>query len=204
MRVWLLVLSVAVILAGCGRIQPVEREQVVIGQGLSVQGSRVWNQFPTGTLGADAAWTQDGLPLDHVLFIAGRPDGEPLFERSRSRRSLQFRSNMTATEIAELWGTELALGERQQIEVGAPEPKVFAGHSGFHFGYQLCDGGRAGVRWLGHGSSGGWTAVLDRVFRHACAPLSGALAGGAASHPLGTGSGRSVVAEDWRLLAAAL
>jgi len=43
MRVWLLVLSVAVILAGCGRIQPVEREQVVIGQGLSVQGSRVWN-----------------------------------------------------------------------------------------------------------------------------------------------------------------
>lgn len=135
MRVWLLVLSVAVILAGCGRIQPVEREQVVIGQGLSVQGSRVWNQFPTGTLGADAAWTQDGLPLDHVLFIAGRPDGEPLFERSRSRRSLQFRSNMTATEIAELWGTELALGERQQIEVGAPEPKVFAGHSGFHFGY---------------------------------------------------------------------
>jgi len=40
MRVWLLVLSVAVILAGCGRIQPVEREQVVIGQGLSVQGSR--------------------------------------------------------------------------------------------------------------------------------------------------------------------
>jgi hypothetical protein len=135
MRVWLLVLSVAVILAGCSRIQPVEREQVAIGQGLSVQGSRIWNHFPTGTLGADAAWTQDGLPLDHVLFIAGRPDGEPLFERSRSRRSLQFRSNMTATEIAELWETELALGEHRQVEVGAPEPKAFAGHPGFRFAY---------------------------------------------------------------------
>ena len=132
---------------------------------------------------------RDGLPLDHVLFIAGRPDGEPLFERSRSRRSLQFRSNMTATEIAELWGTELALGERQQIEVGAPEPKVFAGHSGFHFGYSYAT--EAGLVFDGSatGAVVAGRLYLIAFFRHACAPLSGALAGGAASHPLGTGSG---------------
>ena len=135
MRVWLLMFVAAAVLAGCSSIQPVQRERVELGSGLSVLGSRVWNRFPPGSAGADAAWTQDGLPLDHVLFIAGRPDGEPMFERSRSRRSLQFRNTMTATEIAELWGTELALAEHRAIEVGVPQLAAFAGRAGFRCGY---------------------------------------------------------------------
>jgi hypothetical protein len=122
-------------LAGCSGMRPVERQRVEIGQGLSVQGSALWNRFPAGVLGADAAWTQDGLPLDHVLFFAGHADGAPLFEHRRERRSLEFRSAMTATEIAELWGTELALAGYREVSVDPPQPEPFAGGAGFRFAY---------------------------------------------------------------------
>ena len=128
-----LLIVLAIGLGACAGISPVAGDRVVIAKGLSVQASPVWNRMPRGTLGAGEAWTQDGLPLDHILFLAGRDDGEPLFERSRVRKSLQFRASMTPTEIADLWASEWTLAGLQQVEVGRLKPAGFAGHPGFRF-----------------------------------------------------------------------
>jgi hypothetical protein len=151
-RVLVLALGLAVALAGCARIQPVQRDRVAVGGGLSVLGSAVWNRFSAGVLGADAAWTQDGLPLDRVLFFVAHGDGAPLFRHGRERRSLEFHAGMSATEIADLWASELALAGNGAVSTGAPRPEWFAGLRGFRFDYSYAsptglvfDGFAAGV-----------------------------------------------------------
>ncbi len=138
-RVLVLALGLAVGLTACARFQPVQRDRVAVGGGLSVMGSAVWNRFPVGVLGADAAWTQDGLPLDRVLFYVAHGDGTPLFEHGRDRRSLEYRANMTATEIADLWASELALAGNGDVRTGAPQPVRFAGLPGFRFDYSYAN-----------------------------------------------------------------
>lgn len=135
----LLVVALLLALAGCARIVAVDAGRVAVGGGLSVEGLPDWNRLPVGTLGADTVWTRDGPALDRLLFVAGRPDGEPLFARSRPRLSLLFRAAMTPTEVMELWSTELALAGQRLVTVGGLLPTLFAGTPGFRFQYAYAD-----------------------------------------------------------------
>ena len=135
----ILPLLLLAMLAACGGIEAVRPGRVEIGGGLSVQSAPAWNRLPAETLGADQVWSQDGPALDRLLFLAGRAEGEPLLQRSRARRSLQFQAAMTPTEIAELWASELALAGYRAVEVGRLQPAAFAGRNGFRFQYAYAD-----------------------------------------------------------------
>ena len=135
----LLAVALLLALAACARITAVDAGRVTLGSGLSVEGLPGWNRLPADAFGTDAVWTRDGPALDRLLFIAGRPDGEPLFARPRPRLSLLFRAGMTPTEVMELWSTELALAGERMVRVGGLLPTVFAGRPGFRFQYAFAD-----------------------------------------------------------------
>jgi len=125
--------------AACAGIGAVGTGRVDIGGGLSVEARPAWNRLPADAFGADTVWTHEGPALDLLLFMAGRGDNEPLFARSRPRRSLLFRAGMTPTEIVELWSTELALAGHRVVTVGGLLPADFAGIPGFRFQYAYAD-----------------------------------------------------------------
>jgi hypothetical protein len=143
-------------LAGCtgGALGEIDRgvyrlvrvREAPVGDGsMRVTPPRPWNEqrrlfFDTQRWVED--WTLNGPYLDGITFVAGLPDRRYLVRQRRSdeRQVPQFRSNMTAPEIAAMLETAFRVrGGAIDFTTLGLQPRQFLGYPGFQFDFEHLD-----------------------------------------------------------------
>jgi hypothetical protein len=116
-------------------------ERRIVGGAFSVEPGVRWNRLERSPFGADVeVWTQDGLGLDMLMFVAGARDGTPIFALAAARSPTSaeaapvFHSTMTPVQIMELFGTSIARTfGTNAVQTSALRRVNFAGEPGFSF-----------------------------------------------------------------------
>ena len=131
------------LLAGCVTYGGVSRGRTEIGSGLSVDATLVWSKRRAMMLIEDEIvrtnpqleiWTQYGTGLDQLVFYAGVEAGETLLRGRIGRDLPPFRSDMTPTEIVELFETMLVRGAKaRMLERREITTARFGDRDGFRF-----------------------------------------------------------------------
>lgn len=138
-RIAALVLCAAA-LGGCSAISHIRPgERAVINGSLAVQPTRSWSQLTSTALFESnlVIWTMDGHLLNRLCFVAGLENGKSIHktEPGATPEPL-FRSNMSATEVMELFEAVMARGP-VMLKTSGLRPERFAGVDGFRFDFTL-------------------------------------------------------------------
>ena len=131
------------LLAGCVTYGGVSSGRTEIGSGLSVDATLVWSKRRAMMLIEDEIvrtnpqleiWTQYGTGLDQLVFYAGVEAGETLLRGRIGRDLPPFRSDMTPSEIVELFETMLVRGAKaRELESREITTARFGDRDGFRF-----------------------------------------------------------------------
>ena len=87
-------------------------------------------------------WTLNGPLLDSLMFVTALPDRKFLVvqRRHEDRQVPDFRSNMTAPEIASMLETAFRVrGGAVDFNTLGLQPRQFLGHAGFQFDFEHLD-----------------------------------------------------------------
>lgn len=112
----------------------------------TVDVDRPWNRINQSNLRSNAPlgyWTADGPGLNTMLFVGGVKDGEEIISISNTGTSdrVAFRSNMTPSEILELWESVLSqITGSAVIRSSNLQPARFLNADGFRFDLQYAGG----------------------------------------------------------------
>lgn len=135
----------ALALAACTTITHVQPGvRTVIEGSLAVEPSQDWSHVSTLSLyGAHiVVWTMDGPDLDKLCFVAGLENNASIHaDRPGQAPEPKFRSNMTPTEVMELFDAAYSrpAGTPVMFKTGGLRPAKFAGHDGFRFDFSFVD-----------------------------------------------------------------
>lgn len=98
-----------------------------------------WNRSSARPSDHGERWTRDGLALNELTFFAAIPDGNTLYNApyGSAKKLPQFRSNMQATEIVELFenSNRILLGS-SVFSIDAVKPAKLGTHEGVRFTYR--------------------------------------------------------------------
>ena len=139
----LLCLVVVLLLAACASTVRIGGEQV-IRERLSVTVDDAWNmvKIPGGEQPYDA-WTQEGLPLDHLRFWVKITDGRALMNplpkapgAAEAPRVPTFKSGMQPEQLVKFFET-LYAADGSLVTISKVEPAVFAGVKGVRFEFSV-------------------------------------------------------------------
>ena len=140
----LMVLALCVMPA-CAAITLVEAEQREITDGFTLHPQIEWSRWELEHI---ALWTVHGPQVESLRIARGLEDGDPLLKSlSRDVEMPSFRSDMSATEVAELVDDTLQRAGAANVEVSGLEPSLFGGHDGFRFGITMT--AESGLRYAG-------------------------------------------------------
>ena len=124
------------------RVQP--GVSTVIDGTLAVEPSKDWSHVSTFSLyGAHVVvWTMDGPDLDKLCFVAGLENNASIHaDRPGKPPEPKFRSNMTPTEVMELFDAAYSRPGSTPVmfTTGGLRPAKFAGEDGFRFDFSFVD-----------------------------------------------------------------
>ena len=151
------VVAAVLLLSACASTVRIDGEQVV-RERMIVTVSDAWNmvKFPGGEQPYDA-WTQDGLPLDHLRFWVAVSDGKPLMNplpkaagAAEAPRVPTFTKGMQHEQLVKLFES-LYSADGSLVSVSKVEPSNFAGAKGVRFEFTVISKGSEvnslGVGW---------------------------------------------------------
>lgn len=154
----LVCLVLVLLLSACASTVRIAGEQVV-RERLSLTVDDAWNmvKIPGGEQPYDA-WTQEGLPLDHLRFWVGIADGQPLMKplpkasgAVEAPRVPTFKRDMQAEQLVKLFET-LYAADGSLVSLSRVEPAVFAGAKGVRFEFTVINKSNEvnnkGVGWV--------------------------------------------------------
>jgi hypothetical protein len=137
-RIASLVLAAA-LLASCAVYTVVPAQsRVPIANGLSVQPTKAWASNTRVQEPNFRAWTMDGPMLNTLGFVPGLANGTSILVTPSGKEPMPvFRSNMAATEVAELFEATLARATAggSLVKTMNVRPTTFAGQPGFRFDF---------------------------------------------------------------------
>ena len=150
----LLVLIVAVLLAGCAAVVKVEGEQVVKDR-LAVKLPDAWNRIAINAEPYEL-WTQDGVTLDQLRMWAGVKAGQQLMRTppagpgQKDARVPTFAADMKPDQLVSLF-EQMYSADGSRVKVTRVEPGQFAGEKGVRFEFAVTKKGNdlqlKGVGW---------------------------------------------------------
>lgn len=127
-------------LGACSAISHVRPgERAVINDTLSVQPTRSWSRLSSTSLLESnlVVWTMDGHLLNRLCFVAGLENDTSIHKtQPGGTPEPVFRSNMSATEVMELFEAVMARGP-VMLRTSGLRPERFAGVDGFRFDFTL-------------------------------------------------------------------
>lgn len=122
-----------------------EWKALVADEGVNVAGKLIfatpksgWNSSSARPSDHGERWTRDGLALNELTFFAAIPDGSTLYNApyGSAKKLPQFRSNMLATEIVELFeNSNRILLDSSVFSIDAVEPAKLGTNEGVRFAY---------------------------------------------------------------------
>lgn len=140
----ILIVLLAVLMAGCASVVKVEGDQVVNGR-LSVRLTDAWNKLSLpGARQPYETWTQEGLWVDQLRFWAGVRSGEALMQLppgsaqadQKAPRVPTFQAGMGADQLVNLFEV-LYSTDGSQVTMTRIEPADFAGEKGVRFEFTV-------------------------------------------------------------------
>jgi len=133
------------LLAGCAQVTLVRPGKVTVGNTFQIQPTIDWSRRADGKR---EHWTVDGLGLNHVLFLTGIGNGEPIMTDDTSNKQLPaYRTGMTAIEISEAIQASLAASGTTSFKIQNLRPQKLGGVDGFRFEFSFTTKG--GLEKLG-------------------------------------------------------
>jgi len=127
------VLVVAGLAAGCTTFSEVpSSEPQVIGGVFRVQPGVLWSAAKDGN---NQTWTINGIGLESVSFITNVADGKAIAPRLQGEKAPTFRSDMTASDIVDLYEAVLTARDYAQIQILDLRPHEISGQNAFRFEY---------------------------------------------------------------------
>lgn len=138
-RIAVIVLCAAA-LGSCAAITHIRPgERAVINGSLAVQPTKSWSKLTSSSLFESnlVVWTMDGHLLNRLCFVAGLENGASIHKTPPGATPEPvFRSNMSATEVMELFEAAMARGP-VMLKTSGLRPERFAGVDGFRFDFTL-------------------------------------------------------------------
>jgi hypothetical protein len=141
----MLALSFTLALAGCTAVSEIRpHERVVINGSLAVEPPQSWSQVTTFSIyGAQVVvWTKDGPELNKLCFVGGLEDNNSIHaDRPGKPPEPRFRSNMTPTEVMELFEAAYSRPVSTPVifNTHGLRPARFGDLDGFRFDYSFVD-----------------------------------------------------------------
>lgn len=132
MKAMLLLVLLILLAGGCAHFSAVD-SRYVVDHTYSVTPDRTWNR---ATIGSEERWTMHGIGLDSLLLYAGIKDQKPLLKIKIDNPPL-FRSEMRATEVAELYVATLTRAGAGRVEYMNLRPISFGTLPGFRFDFRF-------------------------------------------------------------------
>lgn len=132
----LLVLLVALWLAGCAGVSRIQAGDTTVANRLAVKIDADWNQLTHKIVPTAVTWTVEGITIDSLNFYVGLKDGEALAPAPKDGKPLVFKSAMQPHEIVTLY-QGLHSRDGSQFELVRLEPADFLGGKGFRFEYAV-------------------------------------------------------------------
>ncbi|HIC80468.1 MAG TPA: hypothetical protein EYP07_05805 [Kiloniellaceae bacterium] len=127
------VLIVAGLAAGCTTFSEVpSSEPQVIGGVFRVQPGVLWSAAKDGN---NQTWTINGIGLESISFFTNVADGEAIAPRLQGEKAPTFRSDMTASDIVDLYEAVLTARDYAQIQILGLRPHKISGQDAFRFEY---------------------------------------------------------------------
>lgn len=123
------------VLAGCANVAKVSAGNAVIGDRLSADLGKAWNQVNLPGLNA-IVWTQDGITLDALQFWVGVKDNQPIAPPGQDKRPLNFKATMQPHEIVALMQGYYAR-DGSTVTLDKLEPADFGGTRGVRFEFTV-------------------------------------------------------------------
>jgi uncharacterized protein YceK len=137
----LLSLAVVVLVQGCAVVSKVEPGTATVGERMTVPADTAWNQLGaqhSGSAASAAVWTQEGLPIDQVVYFVGVKDGATLgqAQTSKEQRPIVFKSSMQAHEAVALFEA-LYTRDGSLFALDKLQPVDFLGQKGWRADYTV-------------------------------------------------------------------
>ena len=129
----LLMLVLALAMAGCASVKKMESGPQDIGARLSVTLEGPWNHVQPPQAGPAQIWTMEGLPIDQLRIYAGIKDGEAVEASSGGgAKRAEFRAGMQPEDIVGMFESMLTR-DGSTFKLEKLEPWSFGGEKGFRF-----------------------------------------------------------------------
>jgi hypothetical protein len=129
----LLLVLLALELAGCATVAKMESGQQNIGARLVVTLEGAWNHVQAPGLGPAQTWTMEGLPVDQLRIYAGIKDGEAIDTGGGSNaKRIDFRAGMQPDDIVGMF-EGMMTRDGSTFKLDKLEPWSFGGEKGFRF-----------------------------------------------------------------------
>jgi len=136
----LLIMGVALALAGCAAVVKVGPGETVVGNRIMVNIDSAWNQVNLpGSSSSATLWTMEGITIDNLELYPGLKDGDLLAQNSpnaKNARPLAFKASMRPDEIVALY-QGLYSRDGSVFTLDKLEPADFAGGKGFRFQFTV-------------------------------------------------------------------
>lgn len=127
-------------LAAKWTLMPETTRVAVAKSSLTVVPGAGWNMLSARPMKKGEIWSYDGPLLNHIQFIGGIANGEPLAkERSKKYQPLpKFSADMLPTDVAQIYEqTQRIALQAPDFTIDAMEPTSFAGYPGFRFAFRF-------------------------------------------------------------------
>jgi hypothetical protein len=130
----ILLVLLALELAGCATVAKMESGQQNIGERLVVTLEGPWNHVQVPALRPAQTWTMEGLPVDQLRVYAGIKDGEAIDSggAGSSAKRIDFRASMQPDDIVGMFDGMLTR-DGSTFKLDKLEPWSFGGEKGFRF-----------------------------------------------------------------------
>lgn len=139
----LLVLSVALVLSGCGTALVPSDRPADVGNGISVMPQRPWNRIAKDP----QAWTTQGPQIDQVRFFSGIRSGDPLLSGLPDER-YKFEANMLPNDVQDLVVATLQAEGNKTVQASNLAPCAFGAGKGFCFDLSFASPGDLEMKGL--------------------------------------------------------
>jgi hypothetical protein len=137
----ILIVLFALLLAACSSIVKVEGDQVVNNR-MAVKLTDAWNKIPVKQ--PFDAWTQEGIPLDHLRFWAAVKPGEAMITVApgmlaagqKAARVPTFAAGLAPDQLVNLFEVLYSV-DGSIVKVTKVGPGLFAGEKGIRFEFAV-------------------------------------------------------------------
>jgi hypothetical protein len=110
-----------------------------VGERLSVQVDRPWNNFARGQGDNIPTWTNEGFSVDALRFFSGIRDGQPLavlVNNNDKNKPPVFKAGMQPAEVVSLFET-FYTRDGSAHQLGRLEPADFGGVRGWRWEFEV-------------------------------------------------------------------